>query len=405
MNKRNGYLGFILILVINLFLSVNTITAHAASAAIKISTDSKVVTKGNNITVSLTIEAEETIGEIEGYLSYDPDILEFIDADKSISGGDGVLRVAETMEDTQKASKKYKMKFKAKEVGIGEVEFSDTPFVYNYDNGKEMSVSTNHLSINVKATKLVSTDTSLSDLKISPGELAPEFDPYVYEYSTSVDSNVSSLVVSSNAKDSGASIKVKGNTDLKEGKNTVILTVKAESGDIKDYTIYVEKQSSKGEDTTDTEGTNENFKVINDDGRTYIENRYRYEIIEVPEDVSIPEGYSRTKIILYGVTVTGYTKPDDLNNDFILIYAMNNEEEAGFYQYDRVEQTMQRYMGSVTMNTNNNSSDEKTSDEYNGRLTQLAIIIAVLSAVCVLLILGIIKLYMKTKGYNDNDLE
>lgn len=84
---------------------------------------------------------------------------------------------------------------------------------------------------------------------------------------------------------------------------------------------------------------------------------------------------------------------------------MNNEEEAGFYQYDRVEQTMQRYMGSVTMNTNNNSSDEKTSDEYNGRLTQLAIIIAVLSAVCVLLILGIIKLYMKTKGYNDNDLE
>src|SRR5699024_3010573 len=121
MTKKSGYLGLVLILILNLILSVNTITAKADSATIKLSTDSKVVTKGNTITVSLTVDAKEAIGEIEGYLSYDSDVLEFVGADKSINGGDGVLRVAEISDENPFSKKKYDMKFKAKEVGIGEI--------------------------------------------------------------------------------------------------------------------------------------------------------------------------------------------------------------------------------------------------------------------------------------------
>ncbi|ROR26437.1 cadherin-like protein [Mobilisporobacter senegalensis] len=404
MKKRCIYLGLILILVINLIFNMNGITAHAASATIKFSTNSTVVTKGNNITVSLTLEAEEAIGEFEGYISYDADILEFIESGSFISGGDGVLRVAETSDTDGDTKKKYSMKFKAKEVGVGEIKLSETPFVYNYEEGKEMSVSSNQISINVKTTKRVSTETNLSDLKISPGTLTPKFDPYVYEYSTEVDSDVSSLIISGTAKDSNASVKVQGNNDLAEGKNTVTLTVKAESGDTKDYIIYVDKKAAATEDEPNADDSKDNFKITSEDGKTFIENKYRYEIIDVPEDEQVPAGYSKTKLILYGVNVTAYTKADDLENDFLLIYAMNEDGESGYYQYDRVEQTMQRYTGPLITDVNN-TEDGVTFDEYNAKLTQLSIIIAVLSAVCILLILGIIKLYLKSKGFKENDLE
>lgn len=405
MTKKNGYLGLVLILILNLILSINTITAKAASATIKLSTDSKVVTKGNTITVSLRVDTKEAIGEIEGYLSYDSDILEFVGADKSISGGDGVLRVAETSDENPVSKKTYNMKFKAKEVGVGEIAFSDKPFVYNYDNGKEMSVSNNQISINVKTTKLLSTETSLSELKISPGELTPKFDSYVYEYSALVGSNVSSLVISANAKNQNASIKVKGNNDLKEGKNTIILTVKAESGDTKDYAIYVEKEAVKTENGNDSKEPKEKFSVVTDDGRTYIENQYRYEIVDLPEDVPVPEGYSETKLILHGVNVAAYTKSDDFENDFILIYAMNEEGESGFYQYDRVEQTMQRYMDTVVTDADTEDEEETKVEQSDGKTTGFIIAIVILSIISILLILGIIRLYMKNKGYHNDELD
>jgi hypothetical protein len=402
MKKRSTYLGLLLIFFISIIFESFEITAVAASATIKFSTDSTVVSKGNDVTVSLTLETEEAIGEFEGYISYDSEILEFIEASNFISGGDGVLRVAETNDSDEITKKKYTMKFKAREVGIGEISLSDTPIVYNYNEGKEMSVSSNRITINVKAAKRVSTETSLSDLKTNPGTLSPKFEPNIYEYSTKVDSDITSLVISATAKDSNASVKVKGNDDLKEGDNKVTLTVTAESGDTKDYIILVEKEATKDTDEADDE-TN-GFKVISEDGKTYIENKYRYEIIEIPEDVEVPVGYAKTKLILYGVNVTAYTKLDDLENDFLLIYALNEDGESNFYQYDRVEKTMQRYTGPMMTNVNN-ASDKVTSDEYSGRLTQLSIIIAILSALCVLLILGIIRLYLKSKGYKEDNLD
>lgn len=403
MKKRSTYLGLLLIFFISIVFESFEITAHAASATIKFSTDSTVVSKGNDVTVSLTLEAEEAIGEFEGYISYDSEILEFIEASNYITGGDGVLRVAETSDAEEITKKKYNIKFKAKEVGIGEISLSDTPMVYNYNEGKEMSVSSNRITINVKAAKRVSTETSLSDLKINPGTLSPKFEPNIYEYSTKVDSDTISLVISATAKDSNASVKVKGNDDLKEGDNKVTLTVTAESGDTKDYIILVEKEATKSTEEIDDE-TKDSFKVISEDGKTYIENKYRYEIIEIPKDVEAPVGYTKTKLILYGVNVSAYTKVDDLENDFLLIYALNEEGEANYYQYDRVEKTMQRYTGPMMSNVNN-ASDKVTADEYSERLTQLSIIIAVLSAICALLILGIIRLYLKSKGYKEDNLD
>ena len=39
--------------------------------------------------------------------------------------------------------------------------------------------------------------------------------------------------------------------------------------------------------------------------------------------------------------------PSDATPEFYLIYAMNAKGETGFYQYDAVEKTIQRYAGEV----------------------------------------------------------
>lgn len=381
-------------------------TVHAASATIGFTTESTVISKGSTVTVTLTVDAEEAIGEFEGYIAYDSKVLEYIEGNDLISGGDGVLRVSDNGLTDIAESKKYKMKFKGVKVGSSEIKLSETPIIYDYESGQEMSVSTNRISVSVKATKRVSSDTSLSSLKVSPGSITPEFAPETYEYTTSIDSDVSALVISAVAKDSKATVKVKGNEELVEGINDVIITVTAQSGDTKDYMISVDKKGNASEDTPSGEEEQvDNFSVYSMEGRTYIENSYKYEVIPVPEGVEIPVGYSKTKLILYGINVEAYTVTNDLENDLLLIYAMNEEGAAGFYQYDRIEKTMLRYMGPTVSESNPAGTDEVTSREYKTKLTQLSIIIALLSALCALLTIGIIRLYMKSKGYKMDDLD
>ncbi len=381
-------------------------TVHAASATIGFTTESTVISKGSTVTVTLTVDAEEAIGEFEGYIAYDSKVLEYIEGNDLISGGDGVLRVSDNGLTDIAESKKYKMKFKGVKVGSSEIKLSETPIIYDYESGQEMSVSTNRISVSVKATKRVSSDTSLSSLKVSPGSITPEFAPETYEYTTSIDSDVSALVISAVAKDSKATVKVKGNEELVEGINDVIITVTAQSGDTKDYMISVDKKGNASEDTPSGEEEQvDNFSVYSMEGRTYIENSYKYEVIPVPEGVEIPVGYSKTKLILYGINVEAYTVTNDLENDLLLIYAMNEEGAAGFYQYDRIEKTMLRYMGPTVSESNPAETDEMTSREYKTKLTQLSIIIALLSALCALLTIGIIRLYMKSKGYKMDDLD
>lgn len=406
--KKRINLGIILIFMVSLITNIWGITAFAASATITFDTSSSVVSKGNDVSVSLTIDAEETIGEFEGIITYDSGILEYVEGGSFISGGEGILRVSDTEATEEAVKKKYTVKFTAKKVGISKISMSGKPIVYNYDEGKAMSISSNQITINVKAAKRANTDTSLSGLKISPGKLSPEFDPSVYNYTSEVSSEVTSLVVSADSKDSNASVAIKGNENLSDGENTVVLTVKAESGDTKDYSIIVKKEETnlQNEEDNTSNNTSDVFSVVSEDSKIFMESGYRYQIIEVEEGTIIPEGYEKTKLILDSLSIPAYTMENDLQSDFLLIYAMNELGEKSFYQYDRIEKTMQRYSGFIPKeNTNVVTGDEVKVKEYNSKITQLSIIIAVLSALSALLTIGIIRMYLRTKGYRDDDLE
>lgn len=70
-----------------------------------------------------------------------------------------------------------------------------------------------------------------------------------------------------------------------------------------------------------------------------------YTLIEVPVGGEAPAGYARSNFTLGSEIISAWTNEEQA--DFILIYAMNWDGEAGFYRYDTVEQTMQRYVGEL----------------------------------------------------------
>ncbi|WP_168736003.1 cadherin-like beta sandwich domain-containing protein [Cohnella fermenti] len=95
------------------------------------------------------------------------------------------------------------------------------------------------------------SDTDLSSLSLSAGELSPSFDPSVTSYTVDVENEIKSLSVTAAVYDSQSSIAVNdagvasgtasGAIDLAVGANEVEVVVTAEDGTEKTYTVTVNR--------------------------------------------------------------------------------------------------------------------------------------------------------------------
>ena len=115
----------------------------------------------------------------------------------------------------------------------------------------------------VVATPVVyyySSNNYLKTLDIDGYEL--DFNREITDYEISVDSNVKSLDITAVAEDSRARVEITGNEGFKTGKNTVIIAVKAENGDIREYKLLVNKVSNESNLTEIEDSSNTAEKVV-----------------------------------------------------------------------------------------------------------------------------------------------
>lgn len=398
---------FCLLIMIGGFLNMNTV--KAASANIEITTDSSQVTVGDTVYVYITISSDTMFGDVEANLTYDEDILEYKSGVSFITGSSGFLRISDISISEGADNRKYALEFQALKIGKCEIEFSGSVMVYDYESGFPMSVSSNILELEVKPTQAASDNANLASLKISPVDVFPEFDKDVYEYSINVGHSIDKLVVVALPEDEKAIVQVAGNDFLAEGENKVTVTVKAESGNIKEYVINVYRESAP-EDIVDVDPIipdkkHGSFELVRVDNEIFAVYGGKYKLLEPSDDIQVPSGYSKTRIIISGISIDVYAS--DLDGDFLLIYAENELGQAGFYRYDKVEKTMQRYVEEHVPTyepVDNIDEDINKSKEYRSNLNKMAIIIALLSALCVLLMILSIRLYMKARGFKDDDL-
>ena len=146
------------------------------------------------------------------------------------------------------------------------------------------------------------------------------------------------------------------------------------------------------------------FYATDEDGAVILNAGSRYTIEKPNDSIRIPDGYFKTSILISGHTVTAYSPTEDLSGDFLLLILSRNGKEAELYSFDRVEKTLQRYSSSKGGNTiGNTASGYSTIDEqelvagYEKSLSSLTLVIAILSGVCMLLLILTIRMALKSR--------
>ncbi|MCR5428392.1 MAG: cadherin-like beta sandwich domain-containing protein [Lachnospiraceae bacterium] len=404
---------------------------QAASASIGFEKDLETVRVDDVVAVTLKLTADAIIGAFEGYISYNSDVLDFVTGPETIVGGEGILKINDSDPDARFNERSYLLFFKAVGIGSCDIKLRGTPEIYQAETDFPMSVSSSPLTIDVMASQKASSDASLAAMKISPGTLTPEFSPQVFEYSVTVPYETTTLLVSAVTSDTKANVKIEGNDELDVGQNRVLLLVTAEDGTLNKYVIYAAREPEKaapGGDTPETTGTPDNtdntgtaeqtpeggntapaegsyFYAADEDDGVILYAGSRYTIGKDNGSIKIPEGYFKTSILISGHTVTAYSPTEDLSSDFLLLILSKNGGEPELYSFDRVEKTVQRYSLSKKDATINSkpSSGYSTIDEaelkknYDKSLHNLTLVIAIMSGICMLLLILTIRMALKSK--------
>ncbi len=405
---KNKFFRYIIMALFLIFLG-NMITVrptYAASAEVNLTSDVNEVTVGDKIFVYININSSTQFGNFEANLTYDDDLLEYKKGSSVITGDSGFLRISDMSVTQGDKSRKYTLEFKALEAGVCEISFSGRAIVYDIENEKEMSVSSNILNLSIKAPEKASENANLKSLKISPSQLTPEFSANTYEYSVKVGNETDQLIISALPEDEKATVSVSGNDFLKEGENKIVITVLAESGDVIKYNINVFREVSEEpndleeqEDTLET--VQKTFDIVTTDEGQYLVYSGKYQLIQPQSDVSIPKGYQESSLTIEGTSIPVYVPIENETSEFILVYVENEYGEKGFYQFDRIEKTLQRYNLDNVLSTDDQNEDldqGALTEEYNSNLSKAAIVIALLSAFCILMIIVIIRLLLKQKS-------
>lgn len=406
--------GLAILTAFILCLQFGKIDAQAANVVIALSAST--VSVGNNVTATISVSGSD-ISAYTIYVSYNSSVLQYNSASGSaiVNGGGGTVTASGT------SAGSFSISFTAIANGSGSITTSGSD-VYDI-NGNAISIShagatvtvatasnngdTNNGNATTEAGETTETteddgrsaDCDLASLQVSPGTLTPAFSADRTTYSLQVDEDVTSVVVSASAADGNATTSISGANSIQKGKNTVRVTVTAENGAVKVYTINVQAGEDVGDPVATIDGKEYSF-VMNEDGleapegftagtttykdwdvlsyespnkkitvvclkdedgenhwfimdaekdvftpyQEYSSQYNRYIITAVPDGVAIPDGFKETTLKIGDNSVVAYQSDDIADKDLYLVYAINVEGEEGFYEYDAKEQAFLRYV-------------------------------------------------------------
>lgn len=405
----NKILLFITVLCIICLVNVGLV--YADNASLSISSDEKTVTTEDIVTINIDIEADNSIKEVKAIVTYDSTLLEFQEGDSDISlDKEGIINI----EDKSKSGgrlRNYSIKFKAIKAGISKINFKTIPEIHD-TSGDKLTASYTPEYIEIQGAQVKETDATLKELNISPGELDKNFKKNVKDYKVTVPYDCEKIVIDAKANSKKAEITIEGNKDFKVGSNKVKIKVKAEDDSSIVYTLNITRMTEEEQLDYDREQHRELRKetgtIYKKNNTLYIVNDNDYEILDIIEtdDMKIPVGYKKSSISLYGNSIEVCVLEDDPKNDIFLIYAKNTESgDEGYYQYDKVEKTLQRYLGATVYVGSEKSKNTFANNEYNDNLRILGIIIGVLAVLLIVAIVFVVKMAIEVRRIkNDNYL-
>lgn len=243
-----------------------------------------------------------------------------------------------------------------------------------------------------------SSEKNLSSLSVSEGTLSPKFSAGTTTYKVDLTNEVKKLTISAKAKDSKAKVSGTGEKELKIGENNFTVTVTAEDGSKKTYTISVyvtekptqfvklgdqslgilndlskvdvpkgfEKTAIKIDDKDvtalqnkdlgltllylQTEDEKTGFYIYDVDNnkvlrqyQTLTVNGKTYVIMDAPENLEEVQGLEKSTIKIGDLEMNGWKFNEETLSHYTLVYLMNDAGESGLYTYEDTEGTLQKY--------------------------------------------------------------
>jgi hypothetical protein len=219
--------------------TARTATANAKGDVFELAVSEKTVQKSDTCTVSIVVQSDEPMQQVQGELHYDATLLSYEDSDADIVGSEGVLTLNSTFAEAAKTHT-YNITFQALELGECHLELANTSY-NRYSDLSLVSESTATNTVTIIANDSASDDCTLAELLIGSGELNPVWDALVYDYTVEVPADTNTFTYSAVPSDSDAVVTAAGPDTLQTGDNHYTITVTAPSGNRADYHITVVK--------------------------------------------------------------------------------------------------------------------------------------------------------------------
>ena len=386
----------------------------AESATLELNVLNQEIRKGDEFEIELLITTDVTLGDFEGYLTYDENLIEFVTGASCITGGGGMLKIEDIGASKTNTTRRYLLRFQALQQGQGELAFYDTPMVYAYETGLTMSVSSNTLMLVILAPLGASSNAQLQSLRVNPGKLFPSFSVNQTEYEVTIPYEKEQIVISALAQDSQATVKIEGNTGLEVGRNEVFVKVKAEDGTLQTYILYVTREEEVILTPTPTpigEKTNlqEGLQIIElGKDRAELAIYSTFTVLTEAQGGKAPTGYEETWINIDGIPIKAYIKREQQETEFYILM-VETKGEPVYYRYDEKEQTLQRFAPEEI--TIKNVLADDTNDEvlydalarYQSKQNVLLVFVLLFASTTAIAGIMAIRFYWKAK-MNEEEL-
>ena len=338
--KRLKKIAAILLAILLCVPMVNLTSTKAAGSA-RVSIGSASGTVGETVSVTVSIDASFQIGAATIYISYDKNVIE------PASGSNTGMVTCNFLDSSSSNSQSTSVSFKIKKAGTSALNVAGDSKVISMDY-ENASITKGSGSVTGTAPVSYSSDNTLGSLQISPGVLSPAFSPDVTTYTTSVGSDCGRLTVSATPNDSKATVSVSG-TRMDPGMNTTTITVTAENGSKKSYTIKTTKaedvktqeEASKAADSPDAGVENNNSSAVQEPSVNVA--GMGYKITASLDGHTLPEGYVQSETDYNGIKITVGMGTD---TGVMLAYLESEDGtgESGYYVYDSVNKSFSKYI-------------------------------------------------------------
>ena len=298
-----------------------------------------------------------------------------------------------------------------------------------------------------------SDNNNLASLAISSGKLTPAFHAETTEYRGELAATVTSINITASAADAKAKVNGTGTKALEPGENKFSITVTAENGAVKTYTIVAvvnekplvyTKYNGKDlgvvrnvkdikapkdfvETTVKLDGKevkawkNDAMKitlVYLIDEKTSEKNFYIYDtkkqmvtnifkptailgnnvyLVDIPKELQTMEGFEYGKVKVDTTELMGWTFKDKAFDNYVVIYVMDETGKMQYYMYEKTQNTLQLYSKAAPVTQESYEKLVKDLENTNKMQVICLGVAAVLTVVAIVAVVFAIKLKKQVK--------